>query len=114
MVHQHPEPPDADADILAAGPQRQQEVRDRLSVEPGAKAGALIETYRERERQAMGGASGAGGLGFGGGSPGKISSSALKSAWAQAQAAKESTALPTPPDEHQYGEPELETEPSVV
>ena len=44
----------------------------------------------------------------------KISSSVLKSTWAQAQAAKESTALLTPPDEHQYSEPELETELSVV
>ncbi len=89
--------------------QRQQEVRDRLAGKPGPKAGALIEMYRQRERQAAGGP--------GESSPGKISS--LSSApqqqqqqqqqksttQAQAQAAKESAALPTPP------EPELELEP---
>ena len=32
--------------------QRQQEVRDRLSGNPGQKASSLIEMYREKERQA--------------------------------------------------------------
>ena len=65
--------------------QRQQEVRDRLSGKPGPKAGALIEMYRERERQAAGGA------------PGK-NGAARPTSQAQAQAAKESTALPTLPE----------------
>ena len=52
--------------------QRQQEVRDWLSGKPGATAGALIEMYRDRERQATtGGTSGA--TGADGVSPGKIS-----------------------------------------
>ena len=70
--------------------------------------------YRERERQATttGGTSAAAGVG--GGSPGKISSSALKSTQAQAQVGKESTALPTPPDEAQSNGPELATGPSAV
>jgi hypothetical protein len=88
---------------------RQQEVRDRLAGKPGPKAGALIEMYRERERQATGGPGG-------GNSPGKISSSPqqqqLKSTQAQAQAAKESTALPTPPPP-ETTEPESVPEPET-
>ena len=70
--------------------------------------------YRERERQATttGGTSAAAGVGRG--SPGKISSSPMKSTQTQAQAGKESTALPTPPNEAQSDGPELETWPSVV
>ena len=93
--------------------QRQGDVRDRLSEIPVAKAGALKEMYREREHQATGGASGAS-VGVGGGSPGKISSSPLKSTQAKGQAAKESTALPTPPDKPQSNELEFENEPLVV
>ena len=72
--------------------QRQQEVRDRLSGKPGPKAGALIEMYRERERQAAGGTGATAGS-----SPGK-NGVARPTSQAQAQAAKESTALPTLPE----------------
>jgi hypothetical protein len=64
--------------------QRQQEVRDRLSGKPGAKASSLIEMYREKERQAAGGVGGPATV-----SPGRRHSS---------QSAKESIPLPALPD----------------
>ena len=69
--------------------------------------------YRERGRQATTGGSSAA-AGVGGGSPGKISPSPLKSTQAQAQAAKETTPPPTPPNEAQSNGPELATGPSSV
>ena len=67
--------------------QRQQEVRDRLSGKPGAKASSLIEMYREKERQASGGSRG---------SPGKSPTVPVQQQ-RSTMAAKELTPLPPPP-----------------
>ncbi|KAH9059462.1 hypothetical protein EDB83DRAFT_2387941 [Lactarius deliciosus] len=76
--------------------QRQQEVRDRLAGKPGPKAGALIELYRERERQAAGSSSN-------GSSPSKVVGSQ--------KAEKEEAALPATPEPE--AEPELEIDGSL-